>query len=161
MQKQRIRRLALGGMLTALVLLMTAIVRIPVPATGGYVHPGDGVILFAGLLLGPYAGIIGGIGSALADVLGGYFIYVAPTFCIKGVMGIIAGIFAKEDKPRFNVLVFSGAACVMVVGYFIAECLMVGWAAALAAVLPNVMQGATAVILGLMLSALPIKRFLQ
>lgn len=158
MKDQKIRRLALGGMLTALVLLMTALIKIPVPATGGYVHPGDGMILFAGLLLGPYAGIVGGIGSALADLLGGYFIYIFPTFCIKAVMGVLAGLLSRDGKPLRNTLVFTAAACAMVLGYLITEGLMMGWTAALAAVVPNMLQGATAVVMAIALSALPIKK---
>ncbi|NLB91052.1 MAG: ECF transporter S component, partial [Clostridiales bacterium] len=71
MENQKIKKLTLGGALSALVLLFTYIFKIPVPATGGYVHLGDGIIFLAAALLGPYAAFIGGIGSALADLMGG------------------------------------------------------------------------------------------
>ncbi len=43
------------------------------PLTGGYVHPGDGMVLLSGWLLGPWwGGAAAGIGSMLVDLLGGY-----------------------------------------------------------------------------------------
>lgn len=156
MQQKQVQRLALGGMLAALVLLATYLIRVPVPATGGYVHPGDGAIFFAAVLLGPYAALIGGIGSALSDLLGGYFVYIAPTFLIKAAMGYLAGRFARRGKVLRNALVFALASLVMVLGYFVFEGFVYGWAAAAAAIPPNLAQGAAGVVIGLVLSALPV-----
>ena len=121
MNDQKIRRLALGGVLSALVLLMTYLIKLPVPATGGYVHPGDGVIFLAAILLGPYAALIGAVGSALADLLGGYFVYILPTFLIKGAMGAVAGLMARRKTPLRNALVFTLCEGIMVLGYFLFE----------------------------------------
>lgn len=160
MKDQQIRRLTLGGVLAALVLLLTLLVKLPVPATGGYVHLGDGVIFLAAMLLGPYAALIGGIGSALADLLGGYFIYIAPTFLIKGAMGGIAGLLVRERAPLRNALVFALCETIMVLGYFLFEGALYGWAAAFAAVGPNALQGVAGVVVGLALCAVPRRRFL-
>lgn len=156
MNTPNIRRLALGGVLSALVLLLTFLIKLPIPATGGYVHLGDGAIFLAALLLGPYAALIGGVGSALADLLGGYFIYIAPTFLIKAAMGGIAGVLARKKAPVRNALVFALAECVMVAGYFLFEGLLYGWAAALAAVGPNALQGLAGITLGVALCSLPL-----
>lgn len=154
MTHDRIRRLALGGVLSALVLLLTFLIKIPVPATGGYVHPGDAAIYLAAVLLGPFAALIGGLGSALADLLGGYMVYIAPTFVIKAAMGGIAGLLARKKAPIRNALAFSLAACAMVAGYFVFEGFVFGWVAALAAVGPNAVQGVTGVVLGVAFSSL-------
>jgi uncharacterized membrane protein len=156
------RKLAVSGVLAAFILLMTAIVKIPVPATGGYVHPGDGVILFAALLLGPYAAVIGGIGSALADLLGGYFLYILPTFLIKAAMGGLAGFLVRDGKRLRNTAVFALSAALMVFGYYIAEGLMLSFPAALSSVIPNMLQGVMAVAIGvgLSFSAPSLKRFI-
>lgn len=156
-KKPDIHKLTTGGVLAALVLLMTYLVKIPVPATGGYVHPGDGAIFLSGVLLGPYAALIGGIGSALADLLGGYFVYILPTFVIKAAMGAIAGFCARQGKPGRNALVFAAAEMVMVGGYFVFEGFLYGWAAAWLAVGPNAMQGVAGVLIGSALSALPLR----
>lgn len=156
MKDKQIRRLSLGGILAALILMLTFFIKLPIPATGGYVHPGDGAIFLAAVLLGPYAALIGGVGSALADLLGGYFIYTIPTFLIKGAMGGIAGLLARKNAPIRNALVFALAECVMVAGYFLFEGALYGWAAALAAVGPNVLQGVAGVLIGTALTMLPL-----
>ncbi len=152
MTDARVRRLALGGVLAALIILLTFGVKIPVPATGGYVHPGDAVILLAGVLLGPYAALIGGVASALSDVLGGYFIYVPATFIIKGLMGGIAGLYAKKGKPVRNAVVFLAASLLMVALYFVFEGFVYSWSAAALAIGPNVAQGLVGAGIGWMLS---------
>ena len=53
---EKIKLLSLTGLLTALVTVSTMAIRIPIPATGGYIHPGDGLVLLSGLLLGPVYG---------------------------------------------------------------------------------------------------------
>ena len=61
------------ALLIALTTAATMAVRIPVPGTGGYINMGDSVVYVAALLFGPVSGLAaGGIGSALADFLGGY-----------------------------------------------------------------------------------------
>ena len=158
MNDARIRRLALGGVLAALVLLATYSIKIPVPATGGYVHPGDAAILLSAVWLGPYAALIGGVGSALADLLGGYFVYIAPTFLIKAAMGGLAGLLSQRGKHLRNALVFALCEGVMVAGYFVFEGFLYGFAAALSAVGPNLLQGVAGVGIGLLLTALPRRR---
>lgn len=158
MNNQQIRKLTLGGVLAALVLLLTYLIKVPVPATGGYVHLGDGVIFLAAALLGPYAALIGGVGSALADLLGGYFVYIGPTFVIKAAMGAIAGVCVREKAPLRNALVFVVAEVLMVAGYFVFEGFLFGWPAAWAAVGPNAIQGLAGVVVGSALCALPLRR---
>lgn len=158
MNNQRIRRLTTGGVLSALVLLLTYLIKLPVPATGGYVHPGDGAIFFAAVLMGPYAALIGGLGSALADLLGGYFIYILPTFLIKATMGGLAGYFARKKAPLRNAFVFSACGCIMVLGYFVFEGFLYGWAAAWASVGFNALQALSGVLIGQALCLLPTDR---
>ncbi len=158
MNDRHIQRLALGGVLAALILLLTYFIKIPVPATGGYVHPGDGAIFLAAALLGPYGGLIGGVGSALSDLLGGYFVYVLPTFCIKALMGCLAGFFARPGAHLRNALAFAAGSLVMVAGYLLFEGFWFGWAAALASVGPNAAQGAAGVALGMALTVVVGKK---
>ena len=159
MKTVNVKKLALGGMLSAVILVMTIGMHLPVPATGGYVHLGDGFIFLTAAVLGPYAALAAGIGSALADLLGGYFIYIPATFIIKAAMGLIAGKFAAQSSGIKRIIVFAIAEAVMVVGYFAFEWLLYGGAAALGAVLPNLVQGAFGVILGLILTEISSRMF--
>lgn len=64
----------------------------PTPGTGGYIHPGDAVVILCGIFLNPGAAFLAaGMGSAMADLLGGYFLYVPITFVIKGLVAFLAG----------------------------------------------------------------------
>ena len=68
-----IRLLARIALLIALVAVATLVLRIPMPATEGYINVGDAIIVAGALLFGGFAaGLAGGLGSALADGLGGY-----------------------------------------------------------------------------------------
>ena len=62
------------ALFAALACVATMSIRIPTPGTGGYIHPGDAIVILAGIILGPVYGMLaGGIGSALSDLIGGYF----------------------------------------------------------------------------------------
>ena len=75
------------ALFAALACVATMSIRIPTPGTGGYIHPGDAVVILCGIFLGPAeAFLAAGIGSCMADLLGGYFIYVPITFVIKGLV---------------------------------------------------------------------------
>ena len=66
--------IVMTAMMMGLIMVMTYIPKVPVPATQGYVHLGDCMIFFGVLLLGwKYGAVAAGLGSALADVLGSYF----------------------------------------------------------------------------------------
>ena len=150
MSQQKVRQLALGGVMAALIFVMTYVPKIPVPVTGGYVHLGDGMIFLAVMLLGPVGIAASAVGSALADLVGGYMAYLPATLVIKGVMALIAWALIHKDNWLRSVLAFTLAECAMVAGYFAFESLLYGLPAALGAVLPNVMQGLAGVIVGLL-----------
>ena len=81
---EKTRKLVYAALFAALTCVMTMIVKIPVPATGGYVNLGDSVVLLAGWVLGPmYGGAAAGLGSMLADLVSGYPLYAPGTFVIN------------------------------------------------------------------------------
>lgn len=108
--KNNIRLLIYTALMTAIVFITTSIIKIPIPFTGGYIHAGDVSIFIAGILLGPVHGAIAaGIGSAMADFLGGYAQWVIPTLIVKSIMGLLIGYFAKpttQTKPYILGAVF-------------------------------------------------------
>lgn len=157
MRNLLVRKLSLGGLFAALVMLFTYAIKLPTPATAGYIHLGDGIIFLCGMMLGPQTALIAAVGSALADLVGGYFVYILPTFVIKGLMGALAGR-ARREKVVFNACLFACAELVMVCGYFLFEGFAYGWAAAAGAILPNVVQGVAGVVLGTGLCTLLAKK---
>ena len=148
-KKINVKQLTLCGVLAALVFVLTYFPKVPVPVTGGYVHLGDGAIFLAVLLLGPLGIPAAAIGSGLADLIGGYMLYVIPTVIIKGLVALVGWKLYKKGSWVSAVVAFVLAEAVMVLGYFVFECFTSGAPAAAAAILPNVVQGVAGVMLGL------------
>ena len=151
----RIHQLTLGAMLAALIFVATSFFKLPVSITQGYIHLGDGFILLGAALLGnPTAILAAALGSALADLLGGYTMYILPTFLIKGAMAVVAVATLAKERPMWvRILGMVIAEAVMVLGYFAAEWLVLGYgmAAAAGAVFPNIVQGLSGVVIGVVL----------
>lgn len=153
-KNNRVLRLSLGGMLAALIFVATSFFKLPVSITQGYIHLGDGFILLGAALLGNTAIIAAALGSALADLLGGYTMYILPTFLIKGAVAVVAVAFLHKERPLWVLIAgMALAEAVMVLGYFLAEWLILGYglAAASGAVFPNIVQGLSGVIIGAVL----------
>lgn len=135
----------------ALVYIFTTMFKIPTPLTGGYTHLGDCMIFLAVMLLGRKQGTIAaGFGAALADLLGGYVVYVVPTLIIKSVMAFTMGTFVEKIMPKnkFNWLI--GAVLgglLQVFGYALLEVFLYGFAAAVATVPANLGQTFTGIIM--------------
>ena len=91
--KSNVKKIVMTALLTALTCAATMSIRIPTPGTGGYIHPGDALVILSGIILGPAGGFLaGGAGSALSDLLGGYFIYVPITLVIKGLVALLSAL---------------------------------------------------------------------
>ncbi len=146
-------RLALCGMMAALIFVATYFIKIPMPMTYGYVHLGDGFILLAASMLGWAAVPAAAVGSMLADLMGGYAMYLLPTFLIKGAVAAVAVLALKSRYEWLKVLGLIAAEAVMVGGYFVTEWLILGYglAAATGSLLGNAMQGLSGVVIGLLL----------
>lgn len=156
MGKGKIRNITYGGILTALVLVATMFFKVP-NGFKGYINLGDGVIFISALVLGPFAGLIGAIGSSLADLFSPYVIYAPATFIIKGIMGFVAGFLLIKYKSKgylFKGLVFVVCEIIMVGGYFIYETALFGIAIAIPSVFPNIIQALAGIVIGL--AAIPI-----
>ena len=151
MKKISTTALAVSGMLAALVMVTTMFTKLPVPMTQGYIHLGDALILFSAMLVGPLAVPIGGIGSALADLLGGYGLYVLPTLCIKAWAGFVASrglrLSGKRALARCA-MAFVSAELTMVLGYFVMELSFFNSAVALSSVPMNLVQALSSAALG-------------
>lgn len=142
-----LKKLILAALFAALSCVATMSIRIPTPGTGGYIHPGDAIVILSGVILGPVWGFFaGGIGSALSDLIGGYFVYVPITFVIKGLVALVAGHLyqkiGKTQKSRYVAVVLGGVADIILVagGYFVCEYFIYG-ASAAASIPANIIQG--------------------
>ncbi len=169
-----VRSITLAALMIALMTLATLIIRIPNPATQGYINLGDAMLMTIALVFGwRIGGLAGGVGSALADALGGYFIWAPWTLVIKGIEGMLVGTIAgwgarvgrdagdsrgarEGTGPRrvaAFVAVIAGGAW-MVTGYYLAGSVLFGGVAALTEIPGNLTQAGVAVVIALPLSAI-------
>ena len=146
-----IRIIASGGIFTALVLIATYFLRVPLPVVG-YIHLGDGVIFIAAMILGPFAAVPAALGSALADLAAGSPIYIPATILIKGFMGAFAGIMLNKKTHWKHILpqviVLAVAEIAMVGGYFAYETALYGVAIAAGNIIYNAVQAIAGVAIG-------------
>ena len=155
MKNQKLKLTIISALFAALICVATMVVKIPTPLNG-YINLGDCVILVAAFMLPCGYGILAaGIGSALADILSGYTAYAPATFVIKGLMVLVVYLVTKllnVNKPNF-VKVLSGvlAELWMVLGYYIFEGFMYGFAPSLANIPMNLIQGAAGLVLAVIL----------
>lgn len=150
------QKIVMAAMLAALTCVATMIIKIPSPLKG-YLNLGDCIVLLAGWSLSPIYGFLAaGIGSALADLFSGYVMYAPATFVIKGVMALIAYFgFELLHKKIGNLpsQIISGtiAEIWMVIGYFVFEGFLYGFAPSAVNIPANGVQGVAGLILGCVL----------
>jgi uncharacterized membrane protein len=148
-KQEAVIQLSLIAIMSALVTVGTLIVQIPNPM-GGYFNVGDVMIFVTALTFNPIVGgVTGGLGSAIADIIG-FPLFAIPTLIIKGFEGLIASLITDKKNVYRDVLAVVVAGTEMVIGYFLVEMYM--WesiGAALAEVPANIAQIAIGGLVGI------------
>lgn len=156
-------RVGIVAAFATLAFVGTTVIRIPIPATGGYFNLGDTFVMAAALLYGPWVGaLVGLIGPAAADAVGfPQFILATGVvkFCEGGLVGLLAGDPKKHATYRPLAALLAGVA-VLVGGYFVFEAFIypvmakaipffgvTDMKAALAEIFPNLLQGAISAVI--------------
>lgn len=157
MSDKKIRKLVYCALLAALTCVATLVIQIPAPVSG-YVNLGDCVVLLSAFFLGPwYGAAAAGIGSMLADLLSGFAIYAPGTLVIKAVMAIAAALLYRALPMKHSLVraAIGGtvAEIIMIAGYLLyGALLMDSFAASLAGVPGNAVQGGVGLVLGVLLT---------
>ena len=154
--KTKTKKIVVAALIAALACIATMIIKIPTPFKG-YINLGDCIVLVAGWMLSPaYAFLAAGLGSAFADVFSGYATYAPATFVTKGLMALIAFYGFKLLNKRLGNApsrIISGfiSEAVMVLGYFVFEGFLYGFAPSVVNIPANAIQGVGNLILGVIL----------
>lgn len=150
------RQIAAIGVMGALTTIATMMFAFPIPATSGYFNLGDAIVMTTALTFGPIIGALaGGLGSGLADLLGGWYNWVIFTTVIKGAEGYVAGKLAGPTEGRTlqkTIIAWVAGGAVMVLGYFIVQVFMYGFAAAMVEAPFNMVQMIVAGVVGVPVS---------
>ena len=105
----------------AIVFIATFYIKIP-NALNGYFNLGDGFILLFATIVDPVGGfLIGGLGSALADLAGGYAYYFFFTLVIKGLEGFLVSYLIHRFGEKIKWGAYTLGCIIMVTGYFFAK----------------------------------------
>ncbi len=154
--KKHTKKLVISSLFAALTLVATLFLAIPLPT--GYANLGDCVGFLAGFVLGGFGVAAAGVGSALADLIGGYGIYAIATFIIKAFVALCGFMAARLSKnKRAQILIIAAfsllAEAVMVLGYFFFESVFLGvGTAALASVVGNLTQAVVGIVTSTLLA---------
>ncbi|MCR4647284.1 MAG: ECF transporter S component [Oscillospiraceae bacterium] len=161
---KQLRLLTLTGVLAALTTVATLLIQIPT-VTKGYINLGDTVVNIAGWILGPiYGAAAAGIGSALADLIAGYTVYVPATLVIKALMAAAAFAVWQTLTKKWHSFPSRIAAAIvaeliMVIGYAVFEGFLYGsFASAIASLSGNLVQGIFGAAASVTLYELLLKR---
>ena len=160
-QMQQLFRVGVTVAFITLSFLGTTVIRIPIPASGGYFNLGDTFVMAAALLYGPLVGgAVGMVGPALADAIG-FPQFILATGVVKGIEGLLVGLLSRSKPSTARVVLsLAGGIVVLVGGYFIFEAYIypllarsipffgvTDRAAALAEIVPNLLQGGLSAVI--------------
>lgn len=141
---------AVIAVLSAIYAVMIILVTVPSP-TGGYTHVGDTVVFVAALLFGwKVGGLVGIVGSVVADLFVGYPRWFVSILA-HGLEGAVPGL-AKGKSLTFQV-----AACVlggflMATTYFFINVFIKGYPLALVSYIRDLfVQAGISIVIGLIL----------
>lgn len=148
---QQIKNMTLTGLGMAVVFVATMFIKIP-NALDGYFNLGDGCILLFSSLLSPFSAfLVGGVGSAMADLAGGYAHYFIPTLIVKGIEALFVSSLIKKYPSR-RLVIYILAAIWMVFGYFMVKWYLKGSIEiALLGIIENVFQSGIGVVIAMLL----------
>lgn len=162
-QAKALFKIGLMAAFATLAFVGTTVIRVPIPATGGYFNLGDTFVMVAALLYGPVVGVVvGAVGPALADAIG-FPQFILATAVVKGLEGFLVGFIGRRENgaaTRKMVLALIAGIAMMVGGYFVFEAVIypaMGTAipffavtdakAALAEIIPNLLQGVISAVI--------------
>ena len=125
MSRQRIKRMCVTGVLTAVVFVCTAYLHIP--SHTGYTHIGDAFIFLAACVLPlPYAVFVGAGGALLADCLTGFALWAPASVFIKAATVLCFSRRSRRIVSWRNLLALVPSAALCIGGYYLYDALITG-----------------------------------
>ena len=147
-----LKRITKIAMMAAIIFICTYTFKVPIAITGGYTHLGDCAIFVGVMILGRKDGTVAAaVGAALSDLLGGFLIWVIPTFVIKGVMAFVMGTVVEKVLPEKKGNWLLGAilgGILQIIGYQLVKIVLISPAAALATIPTITAQTVAGIVIG-------------
>lgn len=160
LEAQRLLRVGIVAAFATLAFVGTTVIRIPIPASGGYFNLGDTFVMVAALLYGPAAGaLVGLIGPAAADAIG-FPQFILATAVVKCVEGALVGLVGFRGPAGRQAAAVALGVVILVAGYYLFEAVVypllaksipffgvTDAKAALVEIVPNLLQGVISAML--------------
>ena len=151
-----LKQLVLLALLTAINVVVSRIFIIPMPLTHGNINLCDAIIYLVALLYGPVAGgIVGGLSGFLLDLLGGYGQFMLFSLVVHGLEGFFVGLVFRYWNLGNQIVKAAVAGAIgvllMVAGYFVTNTVLYTFAAGLASLFTNTIQGVVGVVIAIVL----------
>jgi uncharacterized membrane protein len=128
------RTVSLAAVCIAIVAVLVSIVPVPIPATGGFTHPGAVAEIFVAMAFGPVIGAVAaGVGGAIADLALGYGSFAPLTLIAHGALGLLAGWLGWKKGWGGMLIGWIVGGLALVAVYYIGEATVYGFGAAGAA----------------------------
>ena len=151
-QTLQTKNLAILAVIIAFNVALSYVVKIPVPATNGFVNLVEAGIFVAALLGGARSGlIVGGLSSLLLDLLAGYPQWMIFSLVIHGLEGLVVGYFGYQKRVSSQIIGLIIGSAIMVIGYLLAGALLYNWTAGVASIVGNIAQAVMGLIVALVL----------
>ncbi len=159
MKSNYTKELVFAALGIALVFISTMFLKLP-NSIGGYLNLGDGfILLFSGFLGGFASFMVGGVGSAFADIAGGYGSYAIATLLIKGIEGLLVSLLIHKST-HLRLPAYLLGSLLMVAGYYVTDSLLNdSWIVGLAGIVGNLIQAGVGILIAL--AATPLLRRLK
>lgn len=152
MDNKNVQKITILGLIIAFNIVLSNIVKIPIPATNGFVNLVEAGIFIAAFLGGARSGfIVGGFSGLLLDLLAGYPQWMIFSFIIHGLEGLIVGYFGYKKKLLSQIIGLTIGSLIMVIGYVLAGAILYNWASGVASIIGNIAQAVMGIILVLIL----------
>lgn len=150
-------RIIIAALFSALAVVTSLIIHIPIPGAMGFLNISDAFSISAVILLGPvYGTLSAAIGGILSDIIAGSPIYIPATFIIKVLMSFaVSMIYKKLSKHGINIISLIlpciSAVIIMTGGYFTYEyCFLVG-KASIVGIPFNLLQGILSSVIAILI----------
>ena len=103
--------------------------------------------------------MVGGVGSAFADIAGGYGSYAIATLLIKGIEGLLVSLLIHKST-HLRLPAYLLGSLLMVAGYYVTDSLLNdSWIVGLAGIVGNLIQAGVGILIAL--AATPLLRRLK
>lgn len=157
MKNNRLKMMTVTALLTALNVVISRILIIPIPFTHGNINLCDAGIFIVAMLYGPWAGLFtGAVSGFLLDLISGYSQYMFFSLIVHGLEGLVVGLLfqrlrANSSKAKQVGIMLVGT-IIMVSGYFCSDSILYNIQTGLVGIPMNCIQGIVGLVVALLLT---------